>query len=298
MDWPVKNLVLQGDADAAGFTINNLDLSGLNLTKSSVGLGNVDNTSDANKPVSTAMAAALALRELAITPGTTAQYWRGDKTWQTLGALGLQDGATTLQELSAIGLNTTGSAFVAAKRNDYASSFAGTYIQHYGAAHAGSVLGLSAANVGELVIQNGAYAVIRTNGLTPLIFGYNNLRRMRLMTGLHVGGDTDPGAGCITAAGAIIGATLAAASMVLSGGATLGDDLILSGGGANLTVGGNATVAGSLAVTSTISTASNLGVGGNLAVTGAIVGFANLPTADPGVVGQLWRSGADVKVSI
>lgn len=65
------------------------------IAKADVGLGNVDNTSDANKPVSTATQAALgtkasgsdlttglATKENTITAGTTSQYWRGDKTWQ------------------------------------------------------------------------------------------------------------------------------------------------------------------------------------------------------------------------
>ena len=56
----------------------------LGLTKSSVGLSNVDNTSDANKPVSTATQTALNGKENTITAGTTAQYFRGDKTFQTL----------------------------------------------------------------------------------------------------------------------------------------------------------------------------------------------------------------------
>jgi len=56
----------------------------LGLTKSDVGLANVDNTSDANKPVSTATQTALDGKENTITAGTTAQYYRGDKTWQTL----------------------------------------------------------------------------------------------------------------------------------------------------------------------------------------------------------------------
>lgn len=54
------------------------------LVKADVGLANVDNTSDANKPVSTAQATAIALKEPAITAGTTGQYYRGDKTFQTL----------------------------------------------------------------------------------------------------------------------------------------------------------------------------------------------------------------------
>jgi hypothetical protein len=53
------------------------------LTKTDVGLANVDNTSDANKPVSTATQTALNAKEPTIAAGTTAQYWRGDKTWAT-----------------------------------------------------------------------------------------------------------------------------------------------------------------------------------------------------------------------
>jgi len=54
------------------------------LTKSDVGLGNVDNTSDADKPISTATQTALNAKEPTITAGTTSQYYRGDKTFQTL----------------------------------------------------------------------------------------------------------------------------------------------------------------------------------------------------------------------
>jgi hypothetical protein len=54
------------------------------LTKTDVGLGNVDNTSDANKPISTATQTALNAKENTITSGTTGQYYRGDKTFQTL----------------------------------------------------------------------------------------------------------------------------------------------------------------------------------------------------------------------
>lgn len=60
------------------------DKSWQTLDKSSVGLANADNTSDANKPISSATQAALNAKEATISAGTTAQYWRGDKTWQTL----------------------------------------------------------------------------------------------------------------------------------------------------------------------------------------------------------------------
>lgn len=54
------------------------------IDKTFVGLGNVDNTSDANKPISTATQTALNAKENTITAGTTSQYYRGDKTFQTL----------------------------------------------------------------------------------------------------------------------------------------------------------------------------------------------------------------------
>lgn len=54
------------------------------LARGDVGLGNVDNTADTAKPVSTAQQTALNGKEPSIAAGTTAQYWRGDKTWQDL----------------------------------------------------------------------------------------------------------------------------------------------------------------------------------------------------------------------
>lgn len=54
------------------------------LDKSGVGLGNVDNTSDANKPVSTATQTALNGKEPTIATGANTQYVRGDKTLATL----------------------------------------------------------------------------------------------------------------------------------------------------------------------------------------------------------------------
>ena len=71
----------------------NFQAIGLAPTKAEVGLGNVDNTSDANKPISTATQTALNGKENTITPGTTSQYFRGDKTFQTLdkNAVGLSN---------------------------------------------------------------------------------------------------------------------------------------------------------------------------------------------------------------
>jgi len=54
------------------------------LNSAAVGLPNVNNTSDTQKPVSVAMQTALDGKENVIAAGTTTQYLRGDKTWQTL----------------------------------------------------------------------------------------------------------------------------------------------------------------------------------------------------------------------
>lgn len=79
--WEVKN-----DTTAINNHISNTS-NPHNVTKTQVGLSNVDNTSDANKPISTAQQTALNAKEPTITAGTTAQYYRGDKTWQNLSNL-------------------------------------------------------------------------------------------------------------------------------------------------------------------------------------------------------------------
>lgn len=73
------------------------DKSWQTLDKTVVGLSNIDNTSDSDKPISTATQTALGAKaddsatqtalsgkEPTITAGTTSQYYRGDKSWQTL----------------------------------------------------------------------------------------------------------------------------------------------------------------------------------------------------------------------
>lgn len=76
------------------------------LGKADVGLPNVDDTSDADKPVSTAQANALAGKEASITAGTASQFWRGDKTWQ--------DFSTSVRAAVLAGLSTATSTGVAA----------------------------------------------------------------------------------------------------------------------------------------------------------------------------------------
>jgi hypothetical protein len=76
------------------------------ITKAHVGLSNVDNTADTAKPVSTAQQTALDGKEGTITSGTTAQYWRGDKSWR--------DFATDVRAAVLTGLSTASSAALAA----------------------------------------------------------------------------------------------------------------------------------------------------------------------------------------
>lgn len=54
------------------------------VTKEELGLGNVDNTSDINKPVSTATQTALDLKQDLIAPAGTTQFYAGDKTFKTI----------------------------------------------------------------------------------------------------------------------------------------------------------------------------------------------------------------------
>lgn len=197
----IENGKLRGDLDAAGYQILNLNLEGLNLTKYSVGLGNVDNTSDANKPISSATLTALNLKENFIGAGTTGQFWRGDKTWVDYGDFALQDAVTTFPLVSVIGSSPSTSAILQATRSDYGSSSAATQIVQTGSASLGtSLLGIPIANNGMLTFQNCSFGIIKTSNSAPIYFGTNGFRRARLQLGLLVGaGDTDPGAGCIRA---------------------------------------------------------------------------------------------------
>lgn len=55
-----------------------------NVTKNDIGLGNVDNTSDIDKPISNSTQSALTQKQDYILPGTTSQWYRGDKVFQTI----------------------------------------------------------------------------------------------------------------------------------------------------------------------------------------------------------------------
>jgi predicted heme/steroid binding protein len=91
------------------------------ITKSMVGLGNVDNTTDLNKPISTATQTALNGKEPTITAGTSNQYYRGDKTFQSLVTTAVAEGTnlyfTNARSRSSISLTTTGTSGAATYDN-------------------------------------------------------------------------------------------------------------------------------------------------------------------------------------
>lgn len=118
------------------------------LAKGDVGLGSVDNTSDANKPVSTAQQTALNAKEATIAAGTTAQYYRGDKTWQTLNstAVGLANVNNTAD--SAKPVSTAQQTALDLKANLASPTFTGTPTLPAG------TLGLTKTTVGLANVDN------------------------------------------------------------------------------------------------------------------------------------------------
>jgi hypothetical protein len=104
-----QNYAVAGNNVALTYdNINDTVTIDVNVDKTDVGLGNVDNTSDINKPISTLVQNALNLKEGTITAGTTAQYYRGDKTFQTLDktAVGLSNVDNTTDLLKPISTAT------------------------------------------------------------------------------------------------------------------------------------------------------------------------------------------------
>lgn len=96
------------------------------LTKSDVGLSNVENTSDAAKPISTATQTALDGKEGSFGAGTTSQWLRGDKSWQaisksTVGLASVDNTADTAKPVS-----TAQQAALNLKANLASPTFTGT----------------------------------------------------------------------------------------------------------------------------------------------------------------------------
>ena len=96
------------------------------LAKGDVGLANVDNTSDAAKPVSTATQNALNGKEPTIAAGTAAQYWRGDKTWATHDKASVGLGSVDNTSDLAKPVSTATQNALNAKANTASPTFTGT----------------------------------------------------------------------------------------------------------------------------------------------------------------------------
>lgn len=165
---------LDGKADDAEITIINNSLAGKEpaitagttaqywrgdkswqtLNKAAVGLSNVDNTSDANKPISTATVTALAGKEPSITAGTTAQYWRGDKSFQTLDKTAVGLGNVTNVAQAAAGAITASGLTMATARILYRKSAGSGAVEEQTIATLKTDLALTKSDVGLANVDN------------------------------------------------------------------------------------------------------------------------------------------------
>jgi Cellulase (glycosyl hydrolase family 5) len=137
------------------------------VTKTQVGLNNVDNTSDVNKPVSTAQQTAINLKENTLAPGTITQYYRGDKTWQTLDktTVGLSNVDNTTDLLKPI--STATQTALNTKENAFTTlpiTKGGTNLSTLGTA--GQVLSVNAAGTGLVYNSLPSAPVTSVNGQT------------------------------------------------------------------------------------------------------------------------------------
>jgi hypothetical protein len=115
--------------------------------------------------------------------------------------------------------STAGSVQIEAQASDYWSTptYTGTSLLQYGSTATGTTVGLSNANLGALVFQNGSAGLIYTNGGTPIVFGTTATERMRIHSsgGVSIGNTTDPSANNLSVTGAL---TLGTALTVGNGG--------------------------------------------------------------------------------
>jgi Chaperone of endosialidase len=139
------------------------------VSKTTLGLGNVDNTSDANKPIITATATALAGKEPSIAGGTAAQYWRGDKVFAALNkaAVGLDqvdntsDANKPVSNATSLQLGTKEPTIPAANASYY-----------YRGDKTWQVLNSGAVGLGNLL--NNRQVVDLRNGQNTIYIGWNN----------------------------------------------------------------------------------------------------------------------------
>lgn len=151
-------------------TLNNCVINGLTgLTKADVGLANVDNTSDVNKPVSTAQQTALNLKEDKANKGTALGYASLDASGKVPTAQLPSTGASVYQGTWNAATNTPTIPAASAGNNGwyYNVNVAGTT----------NINGINSWAVGDQIISNGtvwqkipnAQAVSSVNGYTGAV---------------------------------------------------------------------------------------------------------------------------------
>lgn len=135
------------------------------IDKDDVGLGSVDNTSDLAKPISTATQTALNGKEPTIAPGTTAQYWRGDKTWQTL--------STAVRPLFSAGTGLTYNSSTGAFAANFGTT-AGTVMQGNDSRVTGAVPNTRTLTAGSGLTGGGNLTVDRSFAIDPAYDSFTN----------------------------------------------------------------------------------------------------------------------------
>jgi hypothetical protein len=286
------SIAASGLLTAASFSTGDATFTGTvtGITKAMVGLGNVDNTSDANKPVSTAQAAAIAAKENTIAAGTTAQYWRGDKTWQTLdkAAVGLGNVDNTSDASKPV--STAQAAAIAAKENTIA---AGTTAQYWRGDKTWQTLNKAAVGLGNVDNTSDASKPVSTAQQAALDLKAN-LAGPTTFTGT-VQADTLNSTGDVTAIGGAflgnglgwIGAPTAAATMYLrpNGKASATNQLSYTSAGL-LTVTSISTGALTASGAATFTAAGSVDVGGGVDSSTVSWSFKNGASNSIGMLGK------------
>lgn len=147
------------------------------VTKADVGLGNADNTSDLNKPISTATQTALNGKEPTISAGTTAQYWRGDKTWQdfvTAARASVSAGTGLNYASGAFSANFGTAAGTIAQGNDSRINNGQTAFSWGNHASAGYVPGSRTLTAGTGLTGGGDLTANRSFAIDPAYSSFTN----------------------------------------------------------------------------------------------------------------------------
>jgi len=95
----------------------------------------------------------------------------------------------------ARGSSTAGQSWLEAQVSNYwsGSTYTGTSLSQYGSTASGTTAGLSNANLGSLLFQNGSAGLIYSNSSAPIVFGTSGTERVRIDGGNVMVGKTSAG---------------------------------------------------------------------------------------------------------